>query len=143
MGTRRKSKSNLAAVLKTVSNKLGITPSSLRKLQRLQAGALRVRGSIDEDFELPINAGAGNFSKDQTTAWVTIKGTFEILSPAEGTWTLTIKDDTTLIKKFTGVAAGQKQAFEYKTGFTLKLRLEAIWSKKENTSLKIHLHATY
>jgi hypothetical protein len=143
MSATGKRNAGLAMVARTVSSSLGITAASLKKLQRLQSGNLKLRGSIDEDFQLPIKGGKGSFSKDQTTAWVTIKGYFEILSPADGNWTLTIKDDTALVKKFTGVGAGQKQQFEYKTGFTLKLRIEAEWSKKQDTTLKIHLHATY
>jgi hypothetical protein len=99
--------------------------------------------STDDTFDLPINAGQGDFSKDQTTFGVTLKGYFEIVSPAEGSWTLTIKDDNDLIKQIDAAVPGQQYRFEYKTGFKLKLRVQAVWSEKRDTALKLHLKASY
>jgi hypothetical protein len=141
--TLRASKSTLATIEQTVAANLGLTAKSIAKLKKLQAGKLKILGTIDQDFDIPIHAGVGKISQDKTTWGVTIKGYFKILSPPDGSWTLTVNDDTTLIGKFSGATVGNRYPFAYKTGFTLKLRLEAVWTKKLDTTLRIHLHATY
>lgn len=136
-------KSNLDAISKNVMATIGISATGLAKLKKLDAGRLRIRGSIDENFDLPITAGRGQVDTSKTTFGVTIKGTFEIISPPDGKWTLTINDGGTLISKFTNAVPGQRYKFEYKTRFTLDLHIEAVWSKKQDTTLRINLKAKY
>jgi hypothetical protein len=134
---------NLGSILDHARASLGVNDEMLANLEERNDGSLALWGKIDDDFDLLIRGGHGSFSQDKTTLYVTIKGSFEIKSPNEGTWSLVIKDGDDIVKQIPGAVAGKEYAFEYKTGFRLKLRIEANWSEKRDTTLRIHLKATY
>ena len=137
---------NLGTVIesksKEIHTQLGISDDAIAKMNKLHEGAL-LGGTLDTDvsFNAPGGHGSGTFKKN--TWWVTIDGYFMITSPDEGTWHIVAKDGDKLILDVNNVHKGDQIHFHYKTGFSVNLTVEAWWSAARDTTVVVHIHATY
>lgn len=94
---------------------------------------------------MPIEDGEGSKKESKFTAGKTIEGYFSIKSPGNGTWRIVYKvaDNTVVDQK--DVVKGDKVPFKAKTKLVGKteVKIQCYWSEKQNTTLKVHMHATY
>ncbi|HII80493.1 MAG TPA: hypothetical protein HA261_08900 [Methanosarcina sp.] len=90
------------------------------------------------DISIPVKNGRGFAETSKTTLKVTVSGYFEIISPEGGTWSILAKMNGNTILDVHDVKKGQKLKFSHKTGLKTKLEVEAIWSEKKDTTLKVH-----
>jgi hypothetical protein len=133
----------LASIAERVKGMLSIDDDAVAKLEALYNGTFELGGTIDQTINVPIHNGHGEYTDSQATFFVTLRGTFELLSPPGGTWRIQAFDGATQIADFQNVVVGQPQPFEYTTGLTLSLRVVADWSELQDTTLQIRLRAQY
>jgi hypothetical protein len=127
---------------KEIQSQLGISDDLAAKINNLYEGA-PLGKSIDTDisFNAPGGHGSGTFKK--TTWWVTIDGYFMITSPDGGTWHIVVKNGDKVILDVNNVHKGDQIHFHHKTGFKVNINVEAWWSEKRDTTVAVHIHATY
>ena len=106
---------------------------------------LLVKGTLEQNFNIPIKSGKGWVEASKYTFGVTITGYFVIESPNEGTWTIVaIVDGETVVNK-SGVSKGEKIPFTAETSFwhETKVKVIATWSTGTDTTAIVHVHAEY
>lgn len=134
------------AMEQQLTARYGIDATTIQTLKELESAAPAFGGTIDQDFSIKIKNGKGSeTSPSKTTFWVTIDGTAEITAPQEGTWDVTVEDlvaNKTVCSK-SGWKAHEPITCRYKTGWSAQLKITAIWSEKKDTTLTIHIKATY
>jgi|UPI000693D8F8 hypothetical protein len=133
----------MTAVHNDIMAHIGITDAQLEKLMKLSQEEVILGASKDITFKLNVKNGKGHQSVSQTTAWVTISGSFEITSPDEGTWDIVVKDGSHTILNKKGVKKGDKISFKHKTGFKANISLDVTWSEAKDTTLEAKIHASY
>lgn len=134
--------SDLQSVFRVIEDTLRAKHGAELDREGFRPGA-NLGGSIDNIFDLSITNGHGTTSSTQKTWWVNIKGYFEIVSPAQGTWHAVVKCDDTVIIDRSGLTVNQQVPFEYKTGFSLTMSVDADWSIPDNTTLRVRVVASY
>lgn len=135
---------------KAASN-LGTDAKLLGKLRQLEANH-RTEGlekpEISADLQLPVAQGYGAYtSASYTTFWQSFSGAATITAPNDGTtWSIIVTDIAQadqIIFQANDIAYNQSVQFNYHTGFTFQVRVEARCSNPtENTTLVIHLDTT-
>lgn len=133
----------MAAMHNDIMAHIGITSAQLEKLMKLSREEVILGASKDITFNLDVKNGKGHQSVSQTTAWVTISGSFEIISPDEGTWDIVVKDGGSTILDKKGVKKGDSISFKHKTGFKANISLDVTWSESKDTTLVAKIHASY
>ncbi len=101
--------------------------------------------SIDQDFKLKVVNGVGHIQESKGTWGVTLKGSFEIKSPNEGTWKIVAKVAGKTVVDKSGVKVGDKFPFAAKTKLIGKTKFDICcsWSEKKETLLTVQLHVNY
>lgn len=106
---------------------------------------LQVKGTIDQNFNIPIKSGKGSVQASKYTFGVTIKGYFVVQSPNEGTWTIVVIVDGETVVNKSGVSQGERIPFTAKTSFwhDTEVKVIATWSIGTDTTAIVHVHASY
>jgi hypothetical protein len=97
----------------------------------------------DIDVTLDIKDGKGHYENNITVYSVHAEeGSYAVITdPDGGTWNIVVKDKNTVIIKDDKAVKRKIEPFKYKCGTILHLRVDAEWSEKKDTVLKVHIHA--
>lgn len=126
-----------------IAEKIGVSKAQLAKIEQLSKEGAVFDGSIHKTFSINIINGSGSFSYSTQTWWVTINASGKITAPPEGTWHIIVKDGDKVIFDKAGIKAGDLISFSYHTGFSVDLKMTAIWSEPKNTTLTGYLDINY
>lgn len=137
----------LSNILETIGDsvkaKLSLNDEQMENIESIAESELGVIGTIDQDFTIKVINGTGSESASKKTWSVTITGDFEIKSPDEGTWTFLVKVAGKTVLDKDGVKKGDKIKFSAKTKYRTKVEIIVSWSEKKDTTLMVHMKASY
>ncbi len=115
---------------------------------------LNISSDSTQTFEIPIKKGkgcaAGSKPNPTCLPWFeiclkdSINGTGNIISPKGGTWTITAqnKDHEVSFKPSnSNITSNKEIKWETKIWNENNIRVDAVWSKEDDTTLKIRLKA--
>jgi hypothetical protein len=89
-------------------------------------------------IRIPIEAGRGTYlSLPLPTVGLTLKGCMQIYAGHSGQWDILVRDNLGDGTLEVSVAAGESIPFDYRTGPTAQLSVDARWSEARDTTLVV------
>lgn len=137
---------NNSRVVQDLRNKAGITEEIEKKINQMVSGTLGV--GYSEDYSTPVTNGYGKLTLGPYSnpfPWkITVHATGWVTSPVNGTWRILITSNGKTIFDQSGIKVNQK--FSASTSVdgwsSASIVVEAWWSEKTNTTLKVHVDAS-